>query len=62
MGRIARTWLLSMLLGFHNAWEQEDVDLAELGIRIHATNPGSMYAELAHPERCFFWGASSLLN
>ena len=51
-----------MLLGFHNAWEQEEADLADLGMRIHADLRGLDSPELAYPERCFFWGESSLLN
>lgn len=62
MARIARSWILSMLLGFHNAWEQEEADLADLGMRIHADLRGLDSPELAYPERCFFWGESSLLN
>ena len=62
MAKLARTWLLSMLLGFHNAWEQEEHDLSDLGIRIHADHRGFGYVELTQPERCFFWGESSLLN
>ncbi len=62
MSRLARTWILSLLIGFHNAWEQDDADLSELGIRIHADIRGFDLYELAQPERCFFWGESSLLN
>jgi hypothetical protein len=51
-----------MLIGFHNAWEQEDHDLSDLGIRIHADHLGFGYMDLAQPERCFFWSESSLLN
>ena len=40
MARIARTWLLSMLLGFHNAWEQDDADLDDLGIRVYSDHRG----------------------
>ena len=62
MTRLARTWLLSMILGFHNAWEQDDADLDDLGIRVYSDHRAFAAAELAFPERCFFWGESSLLN
>jgi hypothetical protein len=51
-----------MIIGFHNAWEQDDAALSELGIRIHADFRGFQSPELASPERCFFFGQSSLLN
>jgi hypothetical protein len=62
MARIARTWLLSMLIGFHNALEHEEDGLAELGIRIQAEHPDPSHLLLADPARCFFFGQSSLLN
>jgi hypothetical protein len=50
------------VLGFHNAWEQDDAALEDLGMRIRADRPDPRNEALEHPERCFFWLESSLLN
>lgn len=57
-----RSVLFSLILGFHNAWEQDDRGLEELGIRFRAEYREPLAHPLHHPERCFFWGESSLLN
>lgn len=62
MPRAFRTFLFSLLLGFHNAWEQDDASLEEISGRFRAEYRGPVGHVLDHPERCFFWGESSLLN
>lgn len=57
-----RSLLFSMLVGFHNAWDQDDRSLEELGIRFRFEHREFAEHPLARPERCFFWGQSSLLN
>lgn len=57
-----RSLIFSLLVGFHNAWEQDDKALEELGVRFRIEHRLSTEHPLAHPERCFFWGESSLLN
>ena len=62
MARTLRSMVLSMLLGFHNAWEQDDAALDDLAVqfRVEYREPNGL--ALQHPERCFFWNESSLLN
>lgn len=62
MARTFRTVFFTVLLGFHNSWEQEDASLEELARGIHRTWQVPMDHALERPERCFFWEASSLLN
>ncbi len=62
MLRWVRTSLLSLLLGFHNALEQDDAALEELAVHIRVAHHDPYSALLARPERCFFWNGSSLLN
>jgi hypothetical protein len=57
-----RGLVLALVLGFHNAWEQDDAALEDLGMRIRADRPDPCNEALEHPERCFFWLESSLLN
>lgn len=54
--------VLALVLGFYNAWEQDDAALEDLGMRIRADRPDPRNEALEHPERCFFWLESSLLN
>jgi hypothetical protein len=54
--------LFSVLLGFHNAWEMDDAGLEELSARFHIAHREPVDQVLSTPERCFFWGESSLLN
>lgn len=54
--------IFSLLVGFHNAWELDDKALEELGVRFRIEHRLHTEHALAHPERCFFWGESSLLN
>jgi len=62
MPKILRSVLFSMVLGFHNALEQDDASLEDLrpAMRVHLPDHGASL--LARPERCFFWGSSSLAN
>lgn len=62
MPQALRSILFSMILGFHNAWELDDRGLEELGIRSRAEYREPIAHPLERPERCFFWGESSLLN
>lgn len=62
MGRAFRELLFALVLGFHNAWEQDEASLEELSVRFRATYRESMDHALERPARCFFWGESSLLN
>ncbi|MCW5897658.1 MAG: hypothetical protein KIT10_00175 [Flavobacteriales bacterium] len=62
MRRAARSILFSLLIGFHNAWEQDDRGLEELAIRFQTSYREPMSNPLASPHSCFFWGESSLLN
>lgn len=57
-----RGMVLALMLGFHNAWEREDAALEDRGMRIRADRPAPRNELLEHPERCFFWLESSLLN
>jgi len=57
-----RSIVFSMVLGFHNAWEQDERSLEELSMRFQAEYREPLDHVLDHPERCFFWGESSLLN
>jgi len=60
--RHVRTVLFSLLIGFHNAWEQDERGMEELAMRFRAEYREPVGHPLDHPERCFFWGESSLLN
>jgi len=60
--RALRSMLFSVLLGFHNAWEMDDAGLEELSARFHIAHREPVDQVLSTPERCFFWGESSLLN
>ncbi len=51
-----------MIIGFHNAWEQDDLSLEELTIRFRAEYREPVGHPLERPHTCFFWGESSLLN
>ncbi len=62
MPRSLRTLIFSMLLGFHNAWDQDDAALEELSVRFKAEYRSPIGHVLDDPEHCFFWGESSLLN
>lgn len=62
MARRFRTVLFSLLLGFHNALEGEESALEAPGVLVRTALPDPNAAYLAHPARCFFWNASSLLN
>ena len=62
MPEALRSILFSLMLGFHNAWEQDDAALDELGQRFRVAYQAPVDHALARPERCFFWGESSLLN
>jgi len=62
MPRAFRSMLFGLLLGFHNAWEQDDASLEELGAGLYAAYREPMGHPLARPGACFFWGSSSLLN
>ena len=56
-----RALLFSMLMGFHNALEQDDLGLEDQGaFRIEHREPNEGRA--VHPERTFIWLESSLLN
>lgn len=57
-----RAVLFGLLIGFHNALEQDDRGLEELAMRFRADHREPLGHALEHPERCFFWGESSLLN
>jgi hypothetical protein len=57
-----RSIVFSIVLGFHNAWEQDDRGLEELSMRFQAEYREPLDHVLDRPERCFFWGESSLLN
>lgn len=62
MAAALRSMVLSLLLGFHNAFNQEDAALEELGAHVRVAHHDPLALLLARPERCFFWGESSLLN
>lgn len=56
-----RAALISLLIGFHNALEQDDrggEDQVAFRIEYREPNDGRH----AHPERTFIWLESSLLN
>jgi hypothetical protein len=56
-----RAVLFSMLIGFHNALEQDDRGMEEhRGPRIERRH--WVAPEARSPARCFFWAGSSLLN
>lgn len=56
-----RAVLFSLLIGFHNALEQDDRGVEDQGaLRIELREPKD--GRLAHPERTFIWLESSLLN
>ncbi|MBK9416403.1 MAG: hypothetical protein IPO05_18930 [Flavobacteriales bacterium] len=56
-----RPLLFSMLLGFHNALEQDDIGIEDqVAFRIEHREPNE--GRVAHPERTFIWLESSLLN
>lgn len=57
-----RSIVFSLILGFHNALEQDDRGLEELSMRFQAEYREPLDHALEHPARCFFWGESSLLN
>lgn len=59
---VLRSYLFSLLLGFHNAFEQEERAMEELAIRVVTVQilPGEQ--AMAHPARCFLFGESSLAN
>jgi len=54
--------MFSVLLGFHNALEQDDAALEEVAVHIRIAHHEPLAHLLARPERCFLWNASSLLN
>lgn len=60
--RSLRGLLFSMLLGFHNAWEQDDAALDEVNGLVRVVRWEPRPDAFSRPERCFFWAASSLLN
>jgi len=57
-----RSLMFSVLLGFHNALEQDDAALEEVAVHIRIAHHDPLAHLLARPERCFLWNASSLLN
>ena len=57
-----RTLLFTVLLGFHNALEQDDADLEEIAVHIRNDHQDPLATLLARAGRCFFWNGSSLLN
>lgn len=57
-----RSLLFTVVLGFHNALEQDDAALEEIAVQIRVTHHDPLAVLLARPERCFFWDQSSLLN
>lgn len=59
---LLRSVAFSMVLGFHNAMEQEDHGLEELRMRFHTELRAPVGHPLERPERCFFWAESSLMN
>ena len=57
-----RSVLFSLLIGFHNAWEQDDLAFDEPSARYRVIHRMPVDPALQRPARCFFWGISSLLN
>ena len=57
-----RTLLFTVLLGFHNALEQDDADLEEIAVHIRIDHRDPLEDLLVRSERCFFWNRSSLMN
>jgi hypothetical protein len=57
-----RTLLFTVLLGFHNALEQDDAVLEEVAVHIRIAHHDPLATLLARAGRCFFWNGSSLLN
>ncbi len=57
-----RSVVFSMLLGFHNALEQDAAGLDEQGRTVRAEYREPARTGLDDPARCFFWGESSLAN
>ncbi|MBL8001175.1 MAG: hypothetical protein JNL05_04355 [Flavobacteriales bacterium] len=62
MARHLRSFLFSLLLGFHNAWTHDDAALEEVTVRIRTPHREAGHEALNDPARCFFWGRSSLLS
>jgi hypothetical protein len=57
-----RSVVFSMLLGFHNAMEQDVAGLDEQGRTVRADYREPARTGIDDPARCFFWGESSLAN
>lgn len=62
MPQAFRSVLFSLLIGFHNAWEQDDLAFDEPSARYRVIHRMPVDPALQRPARCFFWGISSLLN
>jgi|688.fasta_scaffold43546_2 hypothetical protein len=57
-----RSVVFSLLLGFHNAMEQDAAGLDDQGRTVRAEYREPARTGLDDPARCFFWGGSSLAN
>lgn len=62
MPQAFRSVLFSLLIGFHNAWDQDDLSLDEPSARYRVIHRMPVDPALHSPARCYFWGISSLLN
>lgn len=57
-----RSLFFSVVLGFHNALEQDEAALEEVAVQIRIAHHDPLAFDLSRPERCFFWNESSLMN
>jgi hypothetical protein len=57
-----RSLVLALVLGMHNAWEQEEQALIAPGVRYKVAQRVPMGDAWSRPERNFLWGESSLMN
>lgn len=57
-----RSVMLAMVLGFHNAFEQEEASLETVAAHHRQEYRAPVLAGLDDPARCYFWGESPLLN
>jgi len=54
--------MLAMVLGFHNAFEQDEASLETVAAHHRQEYRAPIPMGMEDPARCFFWAESPLLN